>query len=293
MKKIKFTSWIEWDNSPIFDKASFHETFDGGQSFTWKIKKGYLEGIFLNAIFRLKLRGNKIVFSIPEGLDRNKAEEDLSNYVANNIDFKCIQDQLPWRSDPILKSSIRAFPNLRILRQPLTETLLGFLCSSSKQIVQIKQILDLSASRYGANIIYNYKSLPTWEKIAQLDETELKELKLGFRARYIHKSAKFIDLHPNWLDKLNELSLNDSKIQLMRLPGVGEKIADCVALFALGKFYAFPIDTWIEKILIKAYGLDGFNKEQLIRFAQNHFGPYAGYAQQFLFAAARAKIIKL
>ena len=293
MKKIEFTSWHDLTDSPYFDEASFYETFDGGQSFNWKIKEEYVEGIFLNAIFRIKLKRNKLVFSIPKGLDSKTAEKKLSNYVANDIDFKSIQDQLPWRSDPILKCSIEAFPHLRILRQPLNETLFSFLCSSSKQIPQIKQILDLSASRYGVNIFSNYRSLPTWTKLAQLAETELKELKLGFRSKYIYKSAKFINSNPSWLNKLNDLSLNDSKNQLMRLPGVGEKIADCVALFALGKLDAFPIDTWIEKILIKAYELEDFNKNQLIRFAQHHFGRYAGYAQQFLFAAARSKVIKL
>ena len=140
MTKIQFTSWHKWSESPYFDLKSFYETFDGGQSFAWDRQSDYIEGQFLKSIFRLRLENNRIIFSIPKTANLKKAKNALAQYLAIDLDFDAMRDSLPWRSDPILKQAIDAYPYLRILRQPLSETLLGFLCSSTKQISQIKQI---------------------------------------------------------------------------------------------------------------------------------------------------------
>ena len=293
MSRANFSDWYTWQSSPYFDKLSFYETFDGGQSFAWSHSNSFIEGTILEHCFRLKLRGNKIIFSIPKSSNPDKAQAVLANYLATDLDFEAMRDRLPWRSDPILRHAIEAFPYLRILRQPLPEALFGFLCSSSKQITQIKEILRLSARHYGKALSADQFTLPSWEQLGQIGEKNLRALKLGYRARYIQQTAEFIQAHPAWLEKLSGLDTNQAKTELTRLPGVGEKIADCVALFALTKMDAFPIDTWIEKILTRAYGLQGYNKAQLTQFARVHFGPDAGYAQQFLFAAARAQIISL
>lgn len=293
MSKAAFSKWYSWQESPHFDELSFYETFDGGQSFAWNRSDAFIEGTVLEHCFRLKLHNNQIIFAIPQSCNPEKAKAVLANYLATDIDFESMRTRFPWRSDPILREAINAFPYLRILRQPLPETLLGFLCSSSKQITQIKEILSLSAKHYGRALTADQYTLPTWEQLAQVGEKNLRKLKLGYRARYVQQTAEFIKAHPKWLGQLTELDTAQATSELTRLPGVGEKIADCVALFALAKMDAFPIDTWIEKILTRAYGLQGYNKAQLSQFARAHFGPDAGYAQQFLFAAARAQIIRL
>ena len=228
------------------------------------------------------------LFLIPKTANLKKAKKALAQYLAIDLDFDAMRDSLPWRSDPILKQAIDAYPYLRILRQPLSETLLGFLCSSTKQISQIKQILRLSAESYGEPIFSHYKSLPTWDILEQLEENQLRRLKLGYRANYIKKSADLLKINPQYLKELPVLPTQDAKKMLMQLPGVGEKIADCVLLFGLGRMESFPIDTWIEKILIRFYQLEGYSKNQLQQFARAHFGANAGYAQQFLFSAARS-----
>ena len=293
MTEIEFTSWHKWSESPYFDLKSFYETFDGGQSFAWDRHSDYIEGRFLTSIFRLRLENNRILFSIPKTANLETEERSLANYLAIDLDFESMRDSLPWRSDSILKQAIDAYPNLRILRQPLSETLLGFLCSSTKQIPQIKQILRLSAESYGETIIAPFKSLPDWDRLAKLEENQLRNLKLGYRANYIKQSADFLKEKPDFLSKLSSLPTQVAKERLMQLPGVGEKIADCVLLFGLGKMESFPIDTWIEKILIRFYQLEGYSKKQLQQFAFSHFGASAGYAQQFLFSAARSESIKI
>ena len=107
-----------------------------------------------------------------------------------------MMDSLPWRSDSILKQAIDAYPNLRILRQPLSETLLGFLCSSTKQIPQIKQILRLSSEFYGETIIAPFKSLPDWDRLAKLEENQLRNLKLGYRGQLHQTKCRFFKRKP-------------------------------------------------------------------------------------------------
>lgn len=183
---------------------------------------------------------------------------------------------------------IDSFPGLRILRQPFGETLLGFLCSATKQIVQIKQMVALLAERHGAPIAAGFNRLPTWPELAAESETELRKCLLGFRAKYISESARFLAKHPGWLEETEALAYPAAKERLCSLPGVGEKVADCVLLFGAGRLEAFPVDVWILKTMAARYDLHGWKPAQLTQFGRVHFGPYAGLAQQYLFAWERA-----
>jgi N-glycosylase/DNA lyase len=250
----------------------------------------------------------------PESI-QSQVASSLPTYLGLNADWPAHTDSLPWRSDPHLAKCIAAFPGLRILRQPFGETLLGFLCSATKQIVQIKQMVALLAERHGAETGWNaasgrvssasgtprststssghkapptvFNHLPTWEELAGIPEEKLRACQLGFRARYIHDTAQFLAQRPGWLEETEHLPYAAAKARLIELPGVGEKVADCVLLFGAGKLEAFPVDTWILKALERRYQLDGWKPAQVAQFGRAHFGPLAGYAQQFLFSWER------
>ncbi len=225
----------------------------------------------------------------------------LPRYLALDADWAALTDSLPWRSDPHLAQCIAAFPGLRLLRQPFGETLLGFLCSATKQIVQIKQMVALLAQRHGAVICRAgsltpplggisdaaLHRLPTWAELAVVPEKELRECLLGFRAKFIHTSARYIAQRPGWLEETGHLPYTAAKARLLELPGVGEKVADCVLLFGAGRLEAFPVDTWVLKSLARRYGLTGWKPAQVAHFGRTHFGPLAGLAQQYLFAWER------
>jgi 3-methyladenine DNA glycosylase/8-oxoguanine DNA glycosylase len=130
--------------------------------------------------------------------------------------------------------------------------------------------------------------LPTWPELAQIPEADLRACLLGFRARYIAETARFLAAHPGWLDETEAAPYPLAKERLCTLPGVGEKVADCVLLFGAGRLEAFPVDTWILKALARRYGLDGWRPAPVAQFGRAHFGPLAGLAQQFLFAYERA-----
>ncbi|MBC8012335.1 MAG: DNA-binding protein, partial [Burkholderiales bacterium] len=129
--------------------------------------------------------------------------------------------------------------------------------------------------------------LPTWSELAKVSESDLRACLLGFRARYIHQSAQFIAANPGWLEETEAAPYTEAKARLMSLPGVGEKVADCVLLFGAGRLEAFPVDTWIIKAMARRYGLDGWTPAQIAHFGRTHFGAHAGLAQQYLFAFER------
>jgi N-glycosylase/DNA lyase len=268
--------------------AVLTETVDGGQAFRWNRQPdGTWLGIWSEYVVRLRLAaGGSVEWCAPTAR-ANATLPALARYLALDRDFVALADSLPWRSDPHLARCLEAFPGLRILRQPFGETLLGFLCSATKQIVQIKQMLALLAERHGRPIAPGINRLPTWPELAKIPEAELRACLLGFRARYIAETAKFLAANPGWLEETETAPYAVAKERLCSLPGVGEKVADCVLLFGAGKLEAFPVDVWILKTMARRYGLDDWKPAPLAQFGRVHFGALAGLAQQFLFAWER------
>jgi N-glycosylase/DNA lyase len=310
------STWSTWRPlagvAPL-SSAVLAETLDGGQAFRWhRLTDDTWLGVWSENVARLRLDENQIVhWSAPAPL-ATKVARALPLYFGIERDFAALADSLPWRSDAHLACCIEAFRGLRILRQPFGETLLGFLCSATKQIVQIKQMVALLAERHGASVcrasvlqtplasdgrsgvsktdaLQPIHRLPTWAELAEISEADLRACLLGFRARYIHQTARFLAAHPGWLDETAALSYAPAKERLCSLPGVGEKVADCVLLFGAGKLEAFPVDVWILKTLARRYGLEGWRPAPLAQFGRAHFGPLAGLAQQYLFAWERAQ----
>lgn len=286
-----FGEWQTWDQAPSWSDAGFEESLDGGQAFRWQRCGDHFEGRWSGNVVRLKCEGNRTFYSLPKNADPAPTIAALEHYFALGTDFGALTDTLPWRSDPVLRSAIDHFQGLRILRQPFSETLFCFLCSSTKQIPQIKAICEKVAYSHGPGLADGSHGLPNWSTLAAAGEACLREAKLGYRARYIHQTAQFLKTHPSWLKITETAPIETARERLMQLPGVGRKIADCTLLFGAGRLDAFPIDTWVEKILTRAYILEGWQSKQLQDFARVHFGPAAGLAQQYLFAAARAGVI--
>jgi N-glycosylase/DNA lyase len=133
-------------------------------------------------------------------------------------------------------------------------------------------------------------SFPTVERLAAASEAELRECKLGFRAPYLSGTARKLAAGELDLSRLGELPLEEARAALLTLPGVGIKIADCVLLFAYGFQKAFPVDVWITKALQQLYfPKRGAKLPRLRHFSRSHFGPYSGYAQQYLFHYMRTR----
>ena len=298
----KPTIWSDWQPLP----GNWHptpevlaETLDGGQSFRWAsvstptpvvdVEIGdhpTWTGTWGGCVAQLRLNDGTLAWRAPVPL-RATVATALPLYLGLDRDWAALTDSLPWRSDAHLEQCLAALPGLRILRQPFGETLLGFLCSATKQIVQIKQMCSLLAQNHGAEIAPGLRRLPTWAELAAAPEKDLRRCLLGFRAKYIHDTARYLAARPGWLEETEHLPYAEAKVRLLELPGVGEKVADCVLLFGAGKLEAFPVDTWVLKSLARRYGLTGWKPAQVAHFGRTHFGPLAGLAQQYLFSWER------
>jgi N-glycosylase/DNA lyase len=299
MSASAWSAWQPLTGFPPVSAGVLAEILDGGQSFRWTCTAGptpVWQGIWADCVVRLRQTATTptapVEWSAPAPL-RARVAAALPLYVNGGRDFRALADTLPWRSDAHLARCLAAFPGLTLPRQPFGETLLCFLCSATKQIVQIKQMVALLAERHGAplhpDLSLPLHQLPTWEQLAQIPEPDLRACLLGFRARYIKATALYLAARPGWLDETEHLPYSAAKARLLELPGVGEKVADCVLLFGAGKLEAFPVDTWIIKAMSRHYGLDGWSPAQVAHFGRQHFGPLAGLAQQFLFAHERAQ----
>ena len=286
--------WTNWQTLVIKTPISnplLQETLIGGQAFRWSYNEidQCWQGIWSKNFAQLRLkREGSIECRFPEGSEV-QATESLRQYLLIDTDWTDLTDQLPWRSDKALANAINTFRGLRLLNQPFAETLLCFLCSATKQIPQIKIMCENMAREIGSEIIPGgTHALPTWEQLSQTSESVLRSLGLGFRAKNIKQTADLIAGSNGILEEIEALPYEEAKTELIKFPGVGSKIADCALLFGAQKYQAFPVDTWILKVLKNRYGLEGWNKDQLERFGRVHLGPLAGYAQQYLFAYERA-----
>jgi N-glycosylase/DNA lyase len=296
------TPWSEWRpvaGLPAPMRAEvLGELLDGGQAFRWNAcADGSWLGVWSGNVARVRPgQDGRLEWCAPVPMAAETGES-LEKYLATGTDFAALTDALPWRSDPHLAGALAAFPGLRILRQPLGETLLGFMCSAMKQIVQIKRMLELLAEKHGAPVAVvelpeasasvRLHRLPTWPELARIPERDLRACLLGFRARHIAATARFLAERPGWIEETEALPHAAAQERLRGLPGVGEKIADCALLFGAGRLEAFPVDVWILRALAGRYGLEGWKPEQVARFGRAHFGASAGLAQQFLFARER------
>ncbi|MEO0511206.1 MAG: DNA glycosylase [Verrucomicrobiota bacterium] len=261
------------------------ETLIGGQCFRWRSDpekingfRGQIDGHALT----LSLSGSKIFWD-----QKRLSARSLKRYLAIDTQYADAWEALPWRSDPQLKSAMDAFQGLRILRQPVEEVLFCFLCSSVKSIPQIKQMLESVCRDFGDPIEGDQYSFPGWDTLREIGETPLRERKLGYRAKFIAQTASRVS--SDYFETLKSTDYANARTMLMDLPGVGEKIADCVSLFGLGHLEAFPVDTWIAQAMQNLYALDGWTLPQVAQFGRTHFGAYAGLAQQFLFSFARSR----
>jgi N-glycosylase/DNA lyase len=181
------------------------------------------------------------------------------------------------------------------LRQDPWECLASFILSSTKQIVQIQQIVRSLCECYGERLVESDTGAPNFAfpspaKLATLGEAQLRSCKMGFRAPYLLKTARIVASNELDLESLRTLRTTEAREKLCELPGVGEKIANCVLLFAYGFQDAFPVDVWVQKAIRQLY----FPKrkpsvKRLKNFVQTHFGPNAGYAQQYLFHYMRTQ----
>lgn len=219
--------------------------------------------------------------------DKDEYVNVWKDYFDMDRDYSAIKKKLLEKDDK-LKDAIESMWGVRILNQDFFETLISFIISQNKQIPHIKKIVaDISAKfgtykgTYGGADMYTF---PTLEQLANASEEDFKELKTGFRAPYIMDAIRRNMAGQFNINELKSMDYDSCIKELMTIKGVGEKVANCVSLFGLGKKEAFPVDVWIKRIMETMY-FDGVDtpKDKIAAFAKEQFGELGGFAQQYLF----------
>jgi len=211
----------------------------------------------------------------------------LAEYLQVHLRLEAVLATFP--EDTRLQAAVARWRGLRLLRQPAWECLASFLLSSSKRIEQIQQVIERLCRHWGDPISVPAGHPPAWsfpgpERLATARERDLRRCGMGFRASYLIEAARAVVDGSLDLAALRRQPYAAARAALLALKGVGPKVADCVCLFGLGFFEAFPVDTWVARVLREQYfGGRPIAPEKLTEFGRRYFGPFAGYAQQYLF----------
>ena len=251
-------------NVSDFDLAG---TLECGQAFRWQRTP---DGWFTGVVGRRTLRVRQIGDTFEGDVD--------PHYFALDVPLQKVIASFP--DDGVLQEAVKKHRGLRVLRQEPWETLASFIARSTKQIVQIRQIVAHLAERFGEN-----RAFPSVDVIARASLPALATCKLGFRAEYLLKAARAIDAGEVRLDELPAMEYERALEELMKLDGVGEKIANCTLLFSCGHNAAFPIDVHVQRSLLRLFP----NRKMTAQEIRSYFGPYAGWAQQYLFFQERTR----
>ncbi len=267
---------------------SLEKTLLSGQTFRWNAKDDRYIGIIGHSVVEACSMDNQIRVSVLAGAI---SESELCRYFAIEENYDEIVESVS--KDEIVKRALQHSCGYRIVQQEPFETLISFIDSANNSVRNIRTQIDKLCKRFGEKITDEYYSFPTPSKLASLDEQELREVGVGFRAKYILAASRKIN-DDGILEKIDKLNSCDAIELLTSLPGVGQKIADCVLLFAYHRLERIPLDVWVKRVLHNLYALPEKAKyEELEEAIQKIHPKYAGYALQFLYEAARKKEIKV
>jgi len=271
--KNKFT--IDIDNS-----------INSGQVFLWQKSKNYWYGIDGQNILKINQKG------------KIKSMQNMkTSFLRENDDIEKIIKSIS--KDKTIKKAVKKYEGLRIFNQDPFQCMISFIISSNSNIQKIKSSLEKISRKFGKKMAIEDQEFflfPKPEKIAKASISEIKTCGVGYRAPFIKEAAKMVTEKKINFEYLKNSDYDETKRNLRLIPGIGNKVADCIMLFSLNKLDAFPLDTWMIKILEKYYskefqiGTKTITEKQyeiLHEKIVDYFGPYCGFAQQFLFKMER------
>ncbi|PWU09439.1 MAG: hypothetical protein C5B47_03400 [Verrucomicrobia bacterium] len=266
--------WIDLPAVP-FD---LEKTLQSGQVFHWKLEMGLCRGLVGEEV--LTLRRGQEGWQVPT----KRSLELAIRYFSLDHPLENIWSTFP--DDAFSQAALESCRGLRLIRQPQWECLATFITSPLKQVAHISQMSLSLRKKYGTPVRGGW-AYPPAEVIASLKEEDLRACGLGFRARGLLGTARAVATGKLDLEALKDMETPRAFEALMQAPGVGEKVAHCVLLFAYERLEVVPVDVWIGRVLLQMRRGRRGKPAQLQKYSQRRFGPYAGYVQQYLFHHAR------
>ncbi len=262
--------------------------FECGQCFRWNEQQdGSYIGVIKQGVIQVQKQGDKIVFY---GNCRNGLKNAVNDYFDLDNNYDKIKQKLA-KIDVFMRNSTTFGAGIRILHQDLWETIISFIISANNNIPRIKKIIERISQEYGEKIELKgkiYHTFPTPEALSKATIAELRACGLGFRDKRVFHTTRMVLEKEIDLEQLK--CINDSeklRNELLKLDGVGRKVADCILLFALKRFDVFPIDVWVRRVMNELYihesNEEKVNQKMLLELANQKFFNLAGVAQQYLY----------
>lgn len=271
------------------------DIFECGQCFRWNLQEdGSYTGVIKDAIINVKKEKEDIIFI---GKCEGSIKDLIEHYFDLNTNYEEIKIRLS-NIDEYIKTSIEYGEGIRILNQDLWETIISFIISANNNIPRIKGIIERLSQKYGNEIEWNgqkYYTFPSCEQLKDVTVQDYRNLGLGFRDVRLYETTHMILNKEVDLEKLKKnTNTQEVRNELLKLSGVGPKVADCILLFSdLKRFDVFPIDVWVRRVMNDLYIREPdetkVSKVKIEKLAEEKFGKFKGLAQQYLFYWRREK----
>ena len=265
------------ENTIVFsniDTLDVGLSLDCGQAFRWvQNKNGSWHGTAFGRAVDINQQGDTVTVS---GDVRDGDEQLWISYFDLDRDYGAICKTL--RSDEYLNRAIEMYSGIRILKQDEWEALCSFIISQNNNIPRIKGIIERLCIAFGDDLGNGDFSFPSAEKLAELSVDDLAPLRAGFRAKYILDAAQKVSGGEVNLKKMLACDMDEAREELMKIKGVGAKVAECTLLYGCGRVEAFPVDVWVRRIMGELYpeglpkcteGVEGIAQQYLFHWRRN------------------------
>ncbi|OGO79281.1 MAG: 8-oxoguanine DNA glycosylase [Clostridiales bacterium GWB2_37_7] len=290
MRVVEIQNGLLLEDVQHFDARNI---FECGQCFRWKKEADdSYTGVAYGKVLNVKSdydHGTVVL----NNTTREDFEEIWYSYFDLGRDYGSIKEALA--QDEILKSAIEYGRGIRILNQEPWELLISFIISANNNIPRISKSIDALSQMFGEAIKYSGKLYYSFPAVNKLGQAELKQIDMcgtGYRCKYLYQTSRMINSGEIDLEAISKLRTEEAKKELLRLSGVGPKVADCILLFSMQKHDTYPIDVWVKRVTEHFYIHRDVSMMQIQEFAKERFGKLAGFAQQYLFYFAREQKIK-
>ena len=263
-------------------------TLDCGQVFRWEHEGDWWVGVVTGDVIRAR-------HDIESGtvlVDSSLSREFVASYFRLDDDLPLILDSID--KDRYVGEAIEKYHGLRLIRQEPWECMISYMLATASSIPTIKKRISLLSRMFGEKIGEGYYSFPDAASLADADESDICECKLGFRAGRIQRAAQQVADGEFCFDELFEMDYLGARARLMEVEGIGEKVADCILLFSLDKMESFPVDTHVRQVVEEYYSGDEYfgdkmNNHKMGEWGRRYFGEYCGYAQEYLYYCWRMR----
>ena len=270
--------YVYSENTVVFHQIldyDLAQTFDCGQCFRWDEKDGVWQGFAGTYPCQIWLVGDDLCVRCLDQLnDADAFAKYMWHYLGLDIDYAQLKNR--FAQDDVMQAAIEYAPGIRVLNQPFFETLITFIISRNNNIPRIRKIVNSMAENYGTKVGDMY-AFPTAHQLKDVTVDQLNELKMGFRSKYVYDAVQKVLSGEIDEETVKNLPYSEAQKYLMKIKGVGPKVADCVLLFSCEKYESFPKDVWINRALQQLFpqglpecilGMEGIAQQYIFHYAR-------------------------